>query len=112
MEFISDSIARSHVAESADADDSSYDVGSLASVKKIPGEYLSGGCDSLSNLRGMTGQVIPGVDVGWSEVEPFGCAKSVDLVRECSGTVKPISCCGLGLREGLALQKKLPFRLQ
>ena len=52
------------------------------SVKKVPGEYLSGGCDSLSDLRGMTGQVAPGVGVGWSEAEPFGCAESVDLVRE------------------------------
>ena len=51
-------------------------------VKKIPGEYLSGGCDSLSYLRGMTGLVAPGVDVRWSEAEPFGYAESVDLVRE------------------------------
>ena len=49
-------------------------------MKKIPGEYLSGDCDSLSDLRGMTGLVAPGVDVGWSEAEPFG--DSVDSVRE------------------------------
>ena len=72
MECISDSIARCQVAESVAADASSYDVGSPASVKKIPGEYLSGGCDSLSDLRGMTGMVAPGVDVGWSEAELFG----------------------------------------
>ena len=48
-----------------------------ASVKKIPGEYLSGG---------MTGLVAPGVDVGWSGTEPFGCAESVDSVREVSVT--------------------------
>ena len=30
----------------------------------------------------MTGLVAPGVDVGWSEAEPFGCAESVDSVRE------------------------------
>ena len=50
------------------------DVGSPASVKNILGEYLSGGCDSLSDLRGMTGLVTPGVDVGWFEAEPFGGA--------------------------------------
>ena len=50
MECISDSIARCQVAESAAADASSKDVGSPASVKKIPGEYLSVGCDSLSDL--------------------------------------------------------------
>ena len=61
-------------------DSSSYDVSSLASVKKIPGEYLSGGCDSLSDLRGMTGLVTPGVDVGWSKAEPCSCADLVDLV--------------------------------
>ena len=55
-------------------------------MKKIPGEYLSGGCDSLSDLRGMTGLVAPGVDVGWSEAELFGCAESVDSVREMSVT--------------------------
>ena len=61
MEFISDSIARCHVAESADADASSYDLGSFVSVKKIPGEYLSGGCDCLLNLQGITGLVALGV---------------------------------------------------
>ena len=81
MEFISDSIARCQVAESAAADASSYDVGSPASVKNIPG-----GCDSLSDLRGMTGLVAPGVRVGWSEAEPFDCAESVDSVREMSVT--------------------------
>ena len=33
----------------------------------------------------MTGLVAPGVDVGWSEDEPFGCAESEDSVREMSG---------------------------
>ena len=74
------------MAESAVANASSYDVGSPASVKNIPGEYLSGGCDSLSDLRGMTGLVAPGVDVGWSEAEPFGCAESEDSVLEMSVT--------------------------
>ena len=55
-------------------------------MKKIPGEYLSGGCDSLSDLRGMTGLVAPGVDVGWSEAEPFGYAESEDSVLEMSVT--------------------------
>ena len=77
---------RCHVAESADADASSYDVGSPASVKKMPGEYLSGGCDSLSDLQGMTRLVTSGVSVGWSKAEPFGCAESVDSVREVSVT--------------------------
>ena len=74
------------MAESADADVSSYDVGSPVSVKKIPGVYLFGGCDSLSYLRGMTELVPPGVGVRWSKVESFGCAESVVLVRECSVT--------------------------
>ena len=60
----------------------------MMSVKKILGEYLSGGCDSLSDLRGMTGLVAPGVDVGWSEAEPFGCAESEDSVLEMSVTVE------------------------
>ena len=34
----------------------------------------------------MTGLVAPGVDVGWSEAEPFSCAESVDSVREVSVT--------------------------
>ena len=55
-------------------------------MKKIPGEYLSGGCDSLSDLRGMTGLVAPGVDVGWSEAEPFGYVELVDSAREVSVT--------------------------
>ena len=58
----------------------------MTSVKNIPGEYLFGGCDSLSDLRGMTRLVAPGVDVGWSEAEPFGCAESEDSVREVSVT--------------------------
>ena len=73
-------------AESADAGASSYDVGSLASVNKIPREYLSGGCDSLSNLRGMTGLVATGVLVEWSKAESFGCAESADSVLEFSAT--------------------------
>ena len=77
MEFISDSIARCHVAESADADASSYDVGSPASIKKIPGEHLSGGCESLSDLRGITTLVTSGVMIQWSKVESFGCAELV-----------------------------------
>ena len=86
MEFISDSIARCHVAESVDADASLYEFGSPTLVKKIPGEYLSGGCDSLSDLRGMTGLVAPGVGVRWSKAESFGCVESVDSVREFSVT--------------------------
>ena len=74
------------MAESADVGASSYDVDSPASVKNIPGEYLSGGCDSHSDLRGMTGLVAPGVSVGWSKAEPFGCAESVDSMREVSVT--------------------------
>ena len=83
---ISDSIAKCQVAESVVADASSYDVGSPASVKNIPGEYLSGGNDSLSDLRGMTGLVTPGVDVGWSEAETFGCAELEDSVLQMSVT--------------------------
>ena len=55
-------------------------------MKKILVEYLSGGCDSLSDLRGMTGLVAPGVDVGWFEAEPFSCAESEDSVLEMSIT--------------------------
>ena len=86
MEFISDSIARCHLAQSAVADACLYDIGSPASVKKIPGEYLFVGCDSLSNRRGMAALVTPGVGVRWSKAELFGCAESVDSVRECSVT--------------------------
>ena len=35
---------------------------------------------------GMIGLVAPGVDVGWSEAEPFGYAELVNLVREVSVT--------------------------
>ena len=73
-------MTRRHVAESADADAFSYGVGSQTSVKKILGEYLSGGCDSLLDLRGMIGLVAPGVDVGWSKAELFGFAESMDSV--------------------------------
>ena len=34
----------------------------------------------------MTGLVALGVDVGWSEAEPFSYAESVDSVREMSVT--------------------------
>ena len=34
----------------------------------------------------MTELVTPSVDVEWSEVEPFGCAESVDSVQEVSVT--------------------------
>ena len=50
MEFISDSIARRKVVESANVDTSSCDIGSLTFVKTILEEYLSGGGDSLSDL--------------------------------------------------------------
>ena len=55
-------------------------------MKKIPREYLSSGCDSLSDLQGMTRLVAPGVDVGGSAAEPFGYAESVDSVQEVSVT--------------------------
>ena len=58
----------------------------MTSVKKILGEYPSGGCDGHSDLRGMTGLVAPGAGVGWSKAESVSCAESVDLVRECSVT--------------------------
>ena len=77
-------------------------------MKKIPGEYLSGGCDSLSDLRGITGLVAPGVDVGWTEAEPFGCAESEDSVLEMSVTCET----DLVLWAGVALRKILPFGLQ
>ena len=98
--------------KSVAADASSYDVGSPASVKNIPGEYLSRGCDSLSDLRGMTGLVAPGVDVGWSEAEPFAVPNLWIRCERCRLPVKPISYCGLGRHEGLALQRTLPFGLQ
>ena len=47
-----------------DAYASSYDVGSSTSMKKIPGEYLAGGCVSLSDLHGMTALVTLGIGVG------------------------------------------------
>ena len=53
---------------------------------KIPREYLSGGYDSLSDRRGMTRLVAPGIGVGWSEAELVGCAESVDSGREMSIT--------------------------
>ena len=34
----------------------------------------------------MTGLVALGVDVGWSDAEPFGCAESEDSVLEMSVT--------------------------
>ena len=34
----------------------------------------------------MTGLVAPGVDVVWSEAEPFGCAELEDSVLEMSVT--------------------------
>ena len=65
-------------------------------MNKIPREFLSGVCDSLSDLGGMTGLVTPGVDVRWSKAEPFGCAESVDSVLEMSVTREPdlVLCAG------------------
>ena len=60
----------------------------------------------------MIGLVTPGVDVGWSEAEPFGCAESVDLVREMSVTHQTDLVLCVGRHEGLALRKILPFGLQ
>ena len=57
MELISNSIARCHVVESVHAKASSYDVGSLASVKNIPREYLSDAYDCRSHLLGMVGLI-------------------------------------------------------
>ena len=34
----------------------------------------------------MTGLVAQGVDIGWSEAEPFDCAEPVDSVQEMSVT--------------------------
>jgi hypothetical protein len=55
MEFISDSIASRQLAAFVAFIVSRYVIGSPASVKNKPGEYLLGGCDSPSNRRGMTG---------------------------------------------------------
>ena len=74
------------MAESADADASSYNIGSPMSLKMIPGEYLSEGCDILSDVRGMTGMVAPGVGVVWFKSKPFGYAESIESARECSVT--------------------------
>ena len=65
------------MVESVNADASSYDVGSSASMKKILGKYLFGGCVNLSNRLGRTGLVASGVWVRWSRAETFGYAKSV-----------------------------------
>ena len=56
----------------------------------------------------MTGLVAPGVDVGWSEAETFGCAESEDSVLEMSVTHET----DLVLWAGLALRRKLSFGLQ
>mgnify|MGYP007069689069 CR=1 FL=1 len=88
MECISNSIARCHVAESADANASSYDVCSPTSIKNIPVEYLPEGCDNITDHRGITGLVPLGVDVGWSNAKTFGCAESVDSVRELLVTLE------------------------
>jgi hypothetical protein len=55
IEFISDSIASRQLAASVAFIASRYVVGSPVFVKNKPGEYLSGGCDSHSDRRGMTG---------------------------------------------------------
>ena len=96
---------------------SSYDIGSLASVKKIPWEYLSRGCGSLSNLRGMTGLVQSDVEVGWFEAETFGCAKSdvVKSVLEVLATheVDVVLCVGpswrVGTSEKITLRTSIGF---
>ena len=59
----------------------------------------------------MTGLVAPGVGVGWFKAKSFGCAESVDLVQEVLVSHETNPCCGLGLHEGLALRKILPFGL-
>ena len=58
-----ESIASCHAATFVALIASLYVVGSLASVKKRTGEYLSGGCGSLSDRRGKTGLAGSGVDV-------------------------------------------------
>jgi hypothetical protein len=55
MEFISDSIASRQLVASVALIGSRYVVGSPASMKNKPGEYLSGGCDSHFNRCGMIG---------------------------------------------------------
>jgi hypothetical protein len=55
IEFISDSIASCQLAASITFIASRYVIGSPTSVKNKPGKYLSGGCDSRSDRRGMTG---------------------------------------------------------
>ena len=49
------------MVELVNADASSYDVGSSASMKKILGKYLFGGCVSLSDRLGRIGLVASGV---------------------------------------------------
>ena len=105
MEFISDSIARRKVVESANVDTSSCDIGSLTFVKTILEEYLSGGGDSLSDLLDiMTGLAWLGVCIGWSEVEAFGFAKwaGADSMLEDSATyeVDLVLWVGLSWRVG------------
>ena len=112
MEFISDSIVRCHVAELANADSSSYDVGSLTSVKKVPGEYLSAHRDSLSDLLGKTELVALGVWVEWFKAESFDCAESTDSVLDVSATCEVDLVLWAGHHEGLACLKKIPFILQ
>ena len=62
MKVISNPIARCHVVELAYVNASSYYVDSLVAVKKISRECLSGGHDNLSNLLGMTGLTLSGLE--------------------------------------------------
>jgi hypothetical protein len=55
MEFIFDFIASCQLAAFVALIASLYVVGSPASVKNKLGEYLSGGCDNLSDRHGMIG---------------------------------------------------------
>ena len=56
----------------------------------------------------MTGLVTPGMGVGWSEAEPFHCAKSVDLVQEVSVTRETNRVEGWAVMKGWHFGKYYP----
>jgi hypothetical protein len=109
MEFISDSIASRQLAASVAFIASWYIVGSPASVKNKPREYLSDGCDNRSDrcettgLAGSGAIVLRTCELGLSDLVGQIVALLLDdhqiRLRQYSKdrqTVRPTSCAMLG----------------
>jgi hypothetical protein len=123
MEFMSYSIASFQLAVSVALIASLYVVGSPASVKNRPGEYLSGGCDNRSDRRGTTGLAASGAvvlrtsELGSKElagsvvgvVLRFSAGRAPSVLRGLADREADLVCC-VGPSKGVGTSANVTVR--